>query len=180
MQSSATHSALSDTSGVIMILQRTLYQVSTLAGVRGQVGDTLLDLKTPGLFVVGERSSQCNTDDIEVRIISWCTWEFLLNQNWILCKAFWKLSSFLCFIIMCLFKCFCNGALWSQNWHLRFHSQGSTFIWSARSFFHLYDLLQSLQLCVLFPWIAFICLLKSLLWLEKYSHKPHSNLIFKH
>ena len=43
-----------------------LYQVSTLAGVRGQVGDTLLDLKTPGLFVVGERSSQCNTDDIEV------------------------------------------------------------------------------------------------------------------
>ena len=33
--------------------------------MRGQVGDTLLDLKTPGLFVVGERSSQCNTDDIE-------------------------------------------------------------------------------------------------------------------
>ena len=25
----------------------------------------MLDLKTPGLFVVGERSSQCNTDDIE-------------------------------------------------------------------------------------------------------------------
>ena len=38
---------------------------STLAGVRGQVGDVLLDLKTPGLFVVGERSSLCNTDDIE-------------------------------------------------------------------------------------------------------------------
>ena len=41
------------------------FPVSTLAGIRGQVGDTLLDLKTPGLFVVGERSSQCNTDDIE-------------------------------------------------------------------------------------------------------------------
>ena len=43
-----------------------MHKVSTLAGVRGQVGDTLLDLKTPALFVVGERSSQCNTDDIEV------------------------------------------------------------------------------------------------------------------
>ena len=41
------------------------FPVSTLAGVRGQVGDTLLDIRTPGLFVVGERSSQCNTDDIE-------------------------------------------------------------------------------------------------------------------
>jgi len=41
------------------------FPVSTLAGIRGQVGDTLLDLKTPGLFVVGERSSQCSTDDIE-------------------------------------------------------------------------------------------------------------------
>ncbi len=59
--------------GVIMITKNSAYQVSTLAGVRGQVGDTLLDLKTPGLFVVGERASQCNTDDIEVRIISLCT-----------------------------------------------------------------------------------------------------------
>ena len=41
------------------------FAVSTLAGVRGQVGGVLLDLKTPGLFVVGERSSLCNTDDIE-------------------------------------------------------------------------------------------------------------------
>ena len=41
------------------------FPVSTLAGIRGQVGDTLLDLKTPGLFVVGERTSQCSTDDIE-------------------------------------------------------------------------------------------------------------------
>ena len=39
--------------------------LSTLADVRGQVGDVLLDLKTPGLFVVGERSSLCNTDGIE-------------------------------------------------------------------------------------------------------------------
>ena len=29
------------------------------------MGDTLLDLKTPGLFVVGERASQCNSDDVE-------------------------------------------------------------------------------------------------------------------
>ena len=41
------------------------FPVSTLAGTRGQVGDTLLDLKTPGLFVVGERASQCNSDDVE-------------------------------------------------------------------------------------------------------------------
>ena len=41
------------------------FPVSTLAGTRGQVGDTLLDLKTPGLFIVGERASQCNSDDVE-------------------------------------------------------------------------------------------------------------------
>ena len=41
------------------------FPFSTLAGTRGQVGDTLLDLKTPGLFIVGERASQCNSDDVE-------------------------------------------------------------------------------------------------------------------
>lgn len=41
------------------------FPVSTLGGPRGQTGDTLLDLRTPGLFVVGERAAQCNTDDIE-------------------------------------------------------------------------------------------------------------------
>jgi len=41
------------------------FPVSTLAGCRGQAGDPLLELKTPVLFVVGERCSQAGTDDLE-------------------------------------------------------------------------------------------------------------------
>jgi len=41
------------------------FPVSTLAGVRGQVGDTLLEVKTPVLFVIGERASQAGSDDVE-------------------------------------------------------------------------------------------------------------------
>ena len=36
-----------------------------LSGIRGDVGDSILDLKSPTLFVVGERSRVCNSDDIE-------------------------------------------------------------------------------------------------------------------
>ena len=59
------------------------FPISTLAGLRGQAGDPLLELKTPVLFVVrrslilnlpvdislsckvGERSSQAGSDDVE-------------------------------------------------------------------------------------------------------------------
>jgi len=41
------------------------FPVSTLAGVRGQVGDSLLELKTPVLFVIGERAVQSGSDDVE-------------------------------------------------------------------------------------------------------------------
>ena len=37
----------------------------SLSGNRGELGDPLLDIKTPTLFVVGEKSSLSNTDDIE-------------------------------------------------------------------------------------------------------------------
>jgi len=41
------------------------FPVSTLAGLRGQVGDSLLELKTPVLFVIGERATQAGSDDVE-------------------------------------------------------------------------------------------------------------------
>jgi len=41
------------------------FPISTLAGLRGQAGDPVLELKTPVLFVVGERSSQAGSDDVE-------------------------------------------------------------------------------------------------------------------
>merc|ERR1719233_2098064 len=41
------------------------FPVSTLSGVRGQVGDTLLEVKTPVLFVIGERATQAGSDDVE-------------------------------------------------------------------------------------------------------------------
>lgn len=37
----------------------------SLAGRRGETGDSLLELKTPTLFLVGERSTVSNSDDIE-------------------------------------------------------------------------------------------------------------------
>eukprot|EP00090_Calanus_glacialis_P009565 TRINITY_DN17950_c0_g1_i1.p1 TRINITY_DN17950_c0_g1~~TRINITY_DN17950_c0_g1_i1.p1 ORF type:complete len:1086 (-),score=407.11 TRINITY_DN17950_c0_g1_i1:129-3386(-) len=41
------------------------FPVSTLAGLRGQVGDSLLEVKTPVLFVIGERATQAGSDDVE-------------------------------------------------------------------------------------------------------------------
>ena len=41
------------------------FPVSTLSGMRGQVGDTLLEVKTPVLFVIGERATQAGSDDVE-------------------------------------------------------------------------------------------------------------------
>lgn len=41
------------------------FPVSTLAGWRGQAGDSLIDIKTPVLFVMGEKSGQAGSDDIE-------------------------------------------------------------------------------------------------------------------
>jgi len=38
---------------------------TSLSGYRGDLGDTILDLKSPTLFVVGEKSKVANTDDIE-------------------------------------------------------------------------------------------------------------------
>jgi hypothetical protein len=37
----------------------------TLGGVRGGGGDSLLDLRTPVLFVVGERAAGATTHDLE-------------------------------------------------------------------------------------------------------------------
>ena len=37
----------------------------SLSGNRGALGDALLDIKTPTLFVVGEKSTLSNSDDIE-------------------------------------------------------------------------------------------------------------------
>ena len=39
---------------------------TTLAGKRGEIGDPLLDLKTPTLFVIGDRATDACSDDIEV------------------------------------------------------------------------------------------------------------------
>merc|ERR1719187_656878 len=41
------------------------FPLSTLAGNRGQPGDPILDIRSPALFVVGEKSSSCQSDDME-------------------------------------------------------------------------------------------------------------------
>ena len=41
------------------------FPVTTLTGPRGGAGDTLLELKTPVLFVVGEKAAQTDSDDVE-------------------------------------------------------------------------------------------------------------------
>ena len=39
---------------------------TTLSGKRGEVGDPLLELKTPTLFVIGDKATDACSDDIEV------------------------------------------------------------------------------------------------------------------